>query len=177
LAFDGQQLTLGKAGIDISALESNFINALTPDMDMPLLSPSMLWLLAGSILCLLELFLPTALVAFLMGISAFVVAVVAWILPTAFPLQVVLWLLLSTALVFLSRRFLPHPRASKNLDAMEAQTLTEIAVGQTGRVLYEGNSWRARCEDHTEAIAPNQKVYVVRREGTTLIVVPQNLLH
>jgi membrane protein implicated in regulation of membrane protease activity len=92
-------------------------------------------------------------------------------------LQVVLWLLLSTALVFLSRRFLPHPRASKNLDAMEAQTLTEIAPGQTGRVLYEGNSWRARCEDHTEAIAPNQKVYVVRREGTTLIVVPQNLLH
>jgi membrane-bound ClpP family serine protease len=77
LAFDGQQLTLGKAGIDISALESNFIYSLTPDMDMPLLSPSMLWLLAGSILCLLELFLPTALVAFLMGISAFVVAVVA----------------------------------------------------------------------------------------------------
>lgn len=143
---------------------------------MPLLSPSMLWLVAGSILCLLELLVPTAYVAFLMGISAFVVALVAWVLPQ-FPIQVVLWLLLSTTLVFLSRRFIPHPKASKNLDAIVAQTLTEIPAGETGRVLYEGNSWRARCEDETDAIAPNQKVYIVRREGTTLIVVPQNLLH
>jgi membrane protein implicated in regulation of membrane protease activity len=150
-----------------------------------MLSPSMLWLLAGAILCSVELFVPTALVAFLMGLSAFVVAMVAWMLPTAFPLQVVLWLFLSTALVWLSRHFLPHPRASKNLDAKEAQTLTEIPAGQTGRVLYEGNSWRARCEDELEAlseaipkgIAANQKVYVVRREGNTLIVVPKNLLH
>lgn len=145
-------------------------------VDMPLLSPSMLWLLAGSILCSVELFVPTALVAFLMGLSAFVVAMVAWMLPTAFPLQVVLWLFLSTALVWLSRRFLPHPKASKTLDAKEAQTMTEIPAGQTGRVLYEGNSWRARCEDELEAIAPNQSVYVVRREGNTLIVVPKSLL-
>jgi membrane protein implicated in regulation of membrane protease activity len=144
---------------------------------MPLLSPSMLWLLAGSILCLLELFLPTAFVAFTMGISALVVALVALTLPTTLSVQVVLWLLLSTAFVILSRRFLPHASASKNLDAKEAETLTEIPEGQTGRVLYEGNSWKARCEDETEAIAANQKVYVVRRKGTTLIVVPQNDLH
>jgi membrane protein implicated in regulation of membrane protease activity len=136
----------------------------------------MLWLLAGSILCLLELFVPTAFVAFVMGLSAFVVALVALIVPQ-FPAQVVLWLLLSTTFVFLSRRFLPDSRASKNLDAKEARTLTEIPAGQTGRVLYEGNSWQACCEDEEEAIAPNQKVYVVRRQGTTLIVVPQNLLH
>jgi membrane protein implicated in regulation of membrane protease activity len=144
---------------------------------MALLSNSMLWLLAGSVLCLLELFLPTAFVAVLMGISAFAVAFVTWIVPMAFPVQVVLWLSLSTALVFLSRRFLPASAASKNLDARDAETLTEIPAGQTGRVLYEGNSWRARCEDEAEAIAPNEKVYIVRREGTTLIVVPKNLLH
>lgn len=144
---------------------------------MSLPNPAMLWLIAGSILCLIELFVPTAFVAFMMGLSAFAIAMVAWILPTAFPLQVVLWLLLSTGLVFLSRRFLPHPSASKKLDAIEGQTLTEIPPGETGRVLYEGNSWRARCEDEMEAIAPNQKVYVVRREGNTLIVVPRNLLH
>ena len=143
---------------------------------MPLLSPSMFWLVAGSILCLLELVLPTAFVAFLMGISAFVVALVASILPQ-FSLQVVLWLVLSTVLVVVSRRFLPHPKASKNLDAREARTLTEIPVGETGRVLYEGNSWSARCEDEAEAIAPNQKVFVVRREGNVLVVIPQKLLH
>ncbi len=143
---------------------------------MPLLSPAMLWLLAGSILCLTELFLPTAFVAFLMGISAFVVALVVSLVPTAFSVQVVLWLFVSTMFVVLSRRFLPSSRASKNLDAKEARTLTEIPAGETGRVLYEGNSWQARCEDEAEAIAPNQNVYVVRRQGTTLIVVPQNLL-
>lgn len=143
---------------------------------MPLLSPSMFWLVAGSILCLLELFLPTAFVAFLMGLSAFVVALVASILPQL-SLQVVLWFVLSTALVVVSRRFLPHPKASKSLDAREARTLTEIPVGETGRVLYEGNSWSARCEDEAEAIAPNQKVFVVRREGNVLVVMPQKLLH
>ena len=143
---------------------------------MPLLSPAMLWLLAGSILCLLELLVPTAFVAFTMGLSAFIVALVALMLPTVLSVQVLLWLLLSTSLVVLSRRFLPHPTVSKKLDAMEAQTVTEIPPGHTGRVLYEGNSWQARCEDEEMAIAPNQKVYVVRRQGTTLIVVPQSLL-
>ena len=144
---------------------------------MPLLSPSMLWLLAGSILCLVELFVPTAFVAFVMGLSAFVIAIVAWIAPTAFPLQVLLWLLLSSALVFVSRRFLPHATAARTLEDKEAKTLTAIPPGETGRVIYEGNSWQARCEDGMEAIAANQPVYVVRREGNTLIVIPKNLLH
>lgn len=111
-----------------------------------------------------------------MGISALVVALVAFIIPQ-FSLQVVLWLLLSTILVTVSRRVLPPARVSKNLDAMEGRTLTEIPVGETGRVLYEGNSWEARSEEGQDAIAPNQKVYVVRRQGNTLIVVPQNLLN
>ncbi|HBB31003.1 MAG TPA: hypothetical protein DDZ80_10335 [Cyanobacteria bacterium UBA8803] len=140
------------------------------------LTPSMLWLLAGSVLCLVELFVPTAFVAFTMGISALLVALVASIAPQ-FSVQVVVWLLLSTGLVVLSRRLLPPARASKTLDAKEGRTLTEIPAGETGRVIYEGNSWQARCDDDTQAIAPNQKVYIVRREGTTLIVLPHNLLH
>ncbi|MBE9125303.1 MULTISPECIES: NfeD family protein [unclassified Coleofasciculus] len=139
------------------------------------LSPSILWLLAGSILCLMELFLPTAFVEFTMGISALVVALVALIVPQ-FSLQVALWLLFSTILLVVSRRVLPPARVSKTLDAMEGRTLTEISAEQTGRVLYEGNSWQARCEDGQNAIAPNQKVYVVRRQGNTLVVVSQDLL-
>lgn len=140
------------------------------------LSPSILWLLAGSALCLVELFLPTAFVTFTMGISALVVALVALIIPQ-FSVQVVLWLILSTIFVFLSRRLLPSSKASKSLDALEGRTLTEIPAGETGRILYEGNSWQARCADDTEVIAPNQKVYVVRREGNTLIIIPHNLAH
>jgi membrane protein implicated in regulation of membrane protease activity len=130
-----------------------------------------LWLVAGAVLCLIELFLPTAFVTFMMGISAIVVALVSLIFPQL-SLQVVIWLALSTALVLLSRRFVPPPhRKSKIKDAIVAETLTEIAAGN------EGNSWRARCEDEKLSLAPQQKVYVVRREGTTLIVVPENLLH
>ncbi|MBW4498465.1 MAG: NfeD family protein [Scytonema hyalinum WJT4-NPBG1] len=140
-------------------------------------STTLIWLLAGSGLCLMELFLPTAFVAFLMGISAIVVAFLSQAILGKLWLQVVVWLLLSTALVLLSRRFVTPPRRkSKIQDAIIAETLTEIPAGKTGRVLYEGNSWRALCDDEKLSIPPNQRVYVTRREGTTLIVMPENLL-
>ncbi|MEL7354902.1 MAG: NfeD family protein, partial [Cyanobacteria bacterium J06560_5] len=56
--------------------------------------------------------------------------------------------------------------------ATEARTTTEILPGKTGRVIYEGNSWQARCEDDQVAIAPDQEVFVVQRKGNTLIVIP-----
>lgn len=138
---------------------------------------TLIWLIAGAVLCLMELFLPSAFIAFLMGISAFVVALLSQVGLRSLWLQVLVWLLLSTVLVVLSRRFFqPRRRKSKLQDAVMAETLTEILAGKTGRVLYEGNSWQARCDDDIR-IAPHQRVYVVRREGTTLIVIPENLLH
>ena len=92
-------------------------------------------------------------------------------------LQIGLWMVLSLVLIVLSRRLLPNRKVPTIEDAKEAETLTEILPGQAGRVIYEGNSWRARREDYQMAIAPNQKVLVVRREGNTLIVVPEHLLH
>ncbi len=134
-----------------------------------------LWLGAGMILCLTEWVLPTAFVAFMMGISALVVALVSLVLPQVY-LQAALWLVLSTSFIFLSRRF-HRPRPVRLLqDSLEAQALSEILPGQKGRVLYEGNSWQARCEDQRLAIAAQEKVYVVRREGTTLIVLPERLI-
>ncbi|HBE20115.1 MAG TPA: hypothetical protein DEG17_02630 [Cyanobacteria bacterium UBA11149] len=139
-------------------------------------NPTILWFIAGSILCLIELFVPTAFVLFTMGMSAIVVGLISAIAPQ-FSLQVLLWFLLSVFLVFFSRRLLPPAKASKNLDAKEGRTLTEIPAGEIGRVIYEGNSWQARCDDEMSAIAPNQKVYIVRRQGTTLFVVPQKIFH
>ncbi|MUH00964.1 NfeD family protein [Scytonema sp. UIC 10036] len=139
---------------------------------------TVIWLLAGAVLCLTELFVPTAFVAFLMGISAFVVALLSQVVLNKLWLQAVVWLLLSTSLVLLSRRFVtPSRRKSKIQQAITAETLTEIPAGKAGRVLYEGNSWRARCDDEKLSIAANQRVYVTRREGTTLYVIPENILH
>ncbi|MGC8714742.1 MAG: NfeD family protein [Leptodesmis sp.] len=137
------------------------------------LSPSVIWLLIGAVFCLIEFVVPTAFVSSMMGISALIVAAIAGLLPLG--LQIALWAVLSVGLVLASRR-LVRTRASRNLDATEAETLTEIPAGRTGRVLYEGNSWAAQCDDPGVTIAAHQKVYIVARQGTTLVVVPQNVL-
>jgi len=141
-------------------------------------STTLIWLIIGTLLCLTEIFLPTAFFALMMGMSALVVALVSQVILGLW-LQVLIWLLLSTSLVLLSRRFMTSPlrRHSKIRDAITAETLTEILAGETGRVIYEGNSWRARCDDEKLTIAAHERVYVTRREGTTLIVMPENLLH
>lgn len=137
------------------------------------LTPTIIWLVVGTVLCLIEFVVPTAFVACVMGISAFIVAAVSQFLPLS--LQVVLWMMLSLTCVFSSRR-LVRQKVARQFDATEAQTLTAILPGEVGRVRYEGNSWAARCEDHELTIAPSQKVYVVARQGTTLIVMPEHLL-
>jgi membrane protein implicated in regulation of membrane protease activity len=138
------------------------------------LNPTLIWLLIGTVLCLIELLIPTAFVASVLGISAFLVALISQWLPLS--LQVVVWMGLSLALVLVSRRFVPQRQSRMRLEATEAETLTEILPGKLGRVLYEGNSWAARSEDDRITIAPQQKVVVVERRGTTLIVMPENLL-
>ena len=138
------------------------------------LSSTLVWIIVGIVLCLSELIFPTAFVAFVLGLSALAIALVAAWLPPG--LQIFLWVSLSSLLVFFSRRFV-RPRAAKQFDATEAETLTAIPKGQSGRVLYEGNSWAARCDDHTLEIPAHQRVYVIARQGTTLIVMPQHLLH
>jgi membrane protein implicated in regulation of membrane protease activity len=139
------------------------------------LNPTAIWLIAGILLCLMELFLPTAFVEFTMGISAILVALAVPLLP-GFGMQVGLWLVLSVISIVLVRRFMPNQTSQSIEDAREAQTLTEIPPGATGRVLYEGNSWQARCGDQELAIAPNERVYVIARKGTTLIVMPESVI-
>jgi membrane protein implicated in regulation of membrane protease activity len=121
----------------------------------------------------MELIFPTAFVEFMMGVSAGLVALIALVLPQ-FSLQVVLWLVLSTLLIILSRRFFtPKKRLSTLADDQEGQTLTMIPPGETGRVLYEGNSWRAKCADENLTIDSQELVYIVGKQGTTLIVLPK----
>jgi membrane protein implicated in regulation of membrane protease activity len=139
---------------------------------------ALLWLIAGSLLCLMELLFPVAFVAMMMGLSAVLVGAVAGLVPSlGFPLQIFLWILLSTLFVILSRRFVPkrsqHPQLR---DDSEGEVLSAILPGEGGRVLYEGNSWRAECQDPQLEIPERQKVYIVGRKGNTLIVLPLQVL-
>lgn len=144
------------------------------------ISPALFWLLFGSALCLVELFVPVAFVSFVMGLSAIVVAAMLQFVPffnLSFGLQVVVWLSLSAAAIFFSRRFTQKNTVSAIRQPTEAETLTEIPAGKPGRVRYKGNSWRACCDDRDMTIPPDQKVYVVRRQGNTLIVLPEHIVN
>ncbi|NER00508.1 MAG: NfeD family protein [Cyanothece sp. SIO2G6] len=134
--------------------------------------PAVFWLIVGITLCVMEVILPTAFMEVVLGVSAILVSFVSLFVPS-FGIQVAIWMILSLVLLVLVRRFLPKASAFKMDDSREAQTLTSIPIGDAGRVLYEGGSWRARCGDETLAIAADEKVYVVARKGNTLVVVPQ----
>jgi membrane protein implicated in regulation of membrane protease activity len=133
------------------------------------------WAILGAIFCLMELFLPTGFVESTLGLSAFIVAFIALGVPS-FSLQIVVWVALSLVLIFLLLRFVPKRTPYILQESTEARTLTAIAPGQTGRVIYEGNSWQARCDDETITIGADQPVVVVRRKGNTLYVIPESAL-
>jgi membrane protein implicated in regulation of membrane protease activity len=137
--------------------------------------PSLLWLILGASLCLVELAVPTALVAVFLGLGALVMSILALVLPPWLGLQVALWIACTASIAWLGHRFLPK-RSAIDFTHTEAQALTAITPGQLGRVLYEGSSWRAKCGDGVSSIAPDQQLHVIGREGTTLLVVPMYVL-
>lgn len=139
------------------------------------MSLPLFWLVVGVVLCLMELLLPTAFVESALGISAFAVALIALLLPS-FALQIGIWMVLSLLCIFSLQRFVPKRTPYTLAESTEARTLTAIAPGQTGRVLYEGNSWQARCDDETVAIAADEPVVVLSRRGNTLYVMPERSL-
>jgi len=139
-------------------------------------NPALFWLLLGTAFCLMELFVPTAFVEFTLGFSAFAVALFALVVPQ-FSLQLALWAVLSVTFIWLLKRFVPKRTPYALAESTEARTLTAIPCGQTGRVIYEGNSWQARCDDPTVTIAANQPVVVLGRQGNTLFIMPESLLH
>ena len=141
------------------------------------MSNALVWLIVGISLCLAELILPTTFIVFNMGIAAILVGTISAVLP--FPnLLIALWVIFSLSGVVLSRRFLTSKRKIENLgDDREGATLTTILPGKTGRVLYEGNSWQAKCADENMEVPQDEAVYILEKQGNTLIVLPLKLLN
>lgn len=141
-----------------------------------MLNLTLFWTIVGGVLCTMEAIFPTAFVSFMMGIAALLVALVSLFLPQSIFL-IVLWLLLSIALTVLSRNFLRSKRTARITgDDVEARAISGIPAGKTGRVLYEGNSWQAKCADEARDIAPDEAVYVLDKQGNTLIILPSKML-
>ncbi len=147
------------------------------------LSLALFWLAISICLCLLELFLPKTLrksfklVPLTAGICSFLVSLFLFRVNSVPPLriQITYWMGLSTACVIWIRPMFLKKKKAVIPEATEARTISEILPGQIGEVLYEGSIWQATCDEHIESIPTNQKVYVLRREGNTLIVVSKKL--
>ncbi|HLO50125.1 MAG TPA: NfeD family protein [Kamptonema sp.] len=159
------------------------------------ITPPMLWLLIGVVLALLELLIIKTqpqryrFYVLMMAASALIESFILWrgsiafqfswvdVMYEDFDWQIMYWMGIALPLtvwvrpVFIIRKKFVIPEAT------EATTISEILAGETGMVIYEGASWKARNEDSQGAIAPRQKVYVLRREGNTLIVVPEKFIH
>lgn len=140
------------------------------------LMPSQIWLIIGIALCVIELLvpLPTFLLAGAMGLAALIVAAIALLLPIP-AMQIILWMVIAGLFAFGSRRFIPKDSVQLR-EAGHGVTLTEIPAGKSGRVQHEGVSWRAVCDDPQISIEARQQVIVLRRQGTTLVVVPESWL-
>lgn len=139
------------------------------------MTPALTWVIIGVVLCLMELMLPTAFVESALGVSAFLVALLTLVVPSV-NYQIALWVLFSLLILWALKRFIPNRTAPALREATEARTITAIAPGQVGRVIYEGNSWQARCSDDQVSIEPNQEVFVIERKGNTLVVMPLSSL-
>lgn len=153
-------------------------------------SPPWFWFIIGIGLCFTEFFLAKNLpnqfkkIALFLGISAFITAISVWQMAVAmevdwsltnnydedFHIQIVYWMGVSLASIIWVRPGLSKRKKFIIPDATEAQTITEFFPGKSGKVLYEGCYWQACCIDKQMAIAPNQKVFVLRRQGNTLII-------
>lgn len=157
------------------------------------ISPPFLWLIVGIVLAIIEFLLPQQirkkfkLVPLILGCSALLEAFILWrgsalfmfdwrmVMYDEFEWQIFYWMGLSLAGVIWVRPTFTHRENKFSIpQTVDAKTLTEILPGQIGRVLYEGNSWQACCQDRELKIAANQKVFVLRREGNTLIVAPES---
>ncbi len=149
------------------------------------LHPSLAWGVTGILLGVSELMLPKAIpkafkfMPLIMGICALIVGFLIWRSNTFYripaPIQIMYWMAISGATILWVRPLFRQKKTMSIVETTEAVTLTEIRPGEAGRVRFEGNSWAASCSDGTQAIAPGKKVYVLRREGNTLIIIPDHL--
>ncbi|MEN9202194.1 MAG: NfeD family protein [Thermostichus sp. DG_1_6_bins_120] len=131
------------------------------------------WIILGLVLIAAELFLPE-LVAGSVGLAALVAGSLAYL---GLPIWVQFcgWIGMSVLFVIFTRRLVPQSSAQLE-ESREARSVTAIPAGGRGRVSYLGSTWNARCSIPGLEIKAGQDLYVVERQGNTLIVIPAKML-
>lgn len=138
----------------------------------------LIWAVAGLALILAEFIVPEF-VIFFFGLGALLNSLLLALIPRlagSIPLQIVVWLGLSTlslfgfrryfARWFKGRRFVADDKAE--LVGKKAEVLEDISPDQPGRIRFEGTSWAAFSLD--ESFKAGDEVSIIHREGMRYLV-------
>jgi membrane protein implicated in regulation of membrane protease activity len=144
------------------------------------MSAPLAWLLAGAVLCLLEVF-TLAFVLGMVGVGALAAALAA-LLGAPLWLQLVTFTGSSGALLVFARPAVQKalnrgPWAETDARALSGSTalVVERVSDETGQVRLNGELWRARPYAGTGPVEAGQPVSVAQVEGATLLVFSPDL--
>jgi membrane protein implicated in regulation of membrane protease activity len=133
-----------------------------------------LWLIGGLIVLGLGMLVGEPGIASI-GLAALITAVLALTVPSI-AIQLIVWSILSLALAVVLRGLVSNqPKPSQW--QTEAEVTMMIPEGRVGEVAYEGTLWKAKCDIANLQVAEGELVYVVGRQGNTLIVMPTRLMN
>ena len=136
-----------------------------------------IWIIAGIVLIIGEIFTPSFLLA-LIGISCITAGVFAIFIPAKLAFIPLCIFAITTVLLLIyirpiCKKYLYNKDApSSNVDAMKDKILTaetKIDGTNSGTVKLYADLWKARTEDET-VIEAGEKVRIIRIEGNTVIV-------
>ena len=141
-----------------------------------------IWIVAGVVLAVLELFVPGMVLVFL-GSGALLVALLIWMgLVQTWMASLTTWFIASLVLLLVLRSFFQkfmtgdEERQSTDEDADAygevVDVVEEIHPGSEGRIRYRGTTWQAACYDET--LVAGSKAKIVFRENLIWIVEPVN---
>jgi membrane protein implicated in regulation of membrane protease activity len=130
------------------------------------------WFVAGFGLLIVEMFLPTGFVLMWMGVSAMIVGVIAWLAPTSWPVELMLFGVLSIVSFFAYRKLWPQqavveqPSLNRRGHSYVGRTFTlsDPVINGVGTLRVDDSQWRISGPD----MPAGSQVRVVQADGSTL---------
>ena len=143
---------------------------------MQLTFASLLWLLVGVLLFILELMLP-GFVLFFFGLGAWITAITSWLWPIELSGQLAIFIASSLVSLLALRGVIRRVFLGTRNDAGDdtplaregevAEVLVTIAPPAEGKIRYSGSSWRATALERIEA---GEMAAIVRQDGLVMRV-------
>lgn len=139
------------------------------------LSPAILWIALAVLLGIMEV-ATLGILTIWFALGALVAAVAA-MLGAGFGLQIALFLVVSSVLMYFARpvaeKYLKIGSHKTNVDSLigeRAVVLESFGGGQAGRARVRGNEWACEGEGRQEYFETGEEAVIVRIEGVRLIL-------